>query len=903
MGENDDNRIREEMTRHLEELLSVFDDFEGVVYITDVSTHEILYANRYATARYGELVGKICWQRLREGQDGPCPVCPDVGPAEGESGLRGSIPRESYDTRTGTWYQRSDQIIRWADGRAVRMSIAVDITRLKQTEEALSKSEAKYRSIFEHAVEGMFQATPDGKYLSVNPAYAKMCGFQSPEEMIAAIDDIQTDLYVDPDDRNTIKLLYEQIGVVRNFETQLRRRDGQKIWISANARAVRDDAGNILFYEGTVKDVTERKLAVDALRQSERRFSIAFHESPTPTIISSVTDGRYVDVNRSFLAMLGYEREEVIGRAAFDLGIWAEPQGRVGVVEKLQREGRLRDEPLRLRTKSGETRDVLASASIIKLHGHNLILSLFQDITERRRTEERLRESEQRYRDFFQTSRDCVFISSPKGDWLDFNDAAVELFGFADRAELMRIKIQDLYERPEQREELLRRIEEVGFIKDFPVNLRRKDGSVIQTLMTSVGRKDENHRLIHHQGTIKDVTRQKALEARLQLAHKMEALGTLAGGIAHDFNNILGIIVGFTEMALLELPGGSRPSAHLQKALEGIHRAERLVQQIVAIGQPPQQQRQPLEMLSLIKDSLRLLRTSLPETIEIRGRYDCKGSILGESSEVQQLILNLCANAGHAMREQGGILEISLQEVTVESPEVMDYGDLSCGRYVKFMVRDTGHGIDPAIRDRIFDPYFTTKPAGEGSGLGLSIVHGTVKKYGGALKIDSEAGDGTCIQIFLPTVEAEPEVSEQQAFRDVPPGRGSILFVDDEFALIDVGKQMLTRLGYEVLALSNPRDALMAFVERPAQFDVVITDMTMPQMSGVDLARRVMEVRPDIPVILCTGYSEQVDKEKAKELGIRGFLMKPCSLRDFGKTLFLVLGGQRRQSLETAGRV
>lgn len=903
MAENNDNRMKEETPRHLEALLSVFDDFEGVVYITDVTTHEILYANRYATDRYGDLVGKICWQRLQEGQDGPCPACPDVGSAEGESGPRGSIPREAWDTKTGTWYQRSDRIIRWSDDRAVRMSIAVDITRLKQTEEALRKSEAKYRSIFEHAVEGMFQATPDGKYLSVNPAYARMCGFQSPEEMIAAIEDIQTDLYVDPDDRNTIKLLYEQIGVVRNFETQLRRRDGQKIWISANARAVRDDNGNILFYEGTVKDVTERKLAVDALRQSERRFSIAFHESPTPTIISSVTDGRYVDVNRSFLAMLGYEREEVIGRAAFDLGIWAEPESRVGVVEKLQREGRLRDEPLRLRTKSGGTRDVLASASIIKLYGHNLILSLFQDITERKRTEKRLRESEQRYRDFFQTSRDCVFISSPKGDWLDFNDAAVELFGFADRAELMRVKIQDLYEDPEQREELLRRVEEVGFIKDYPVNLRRKDGTVIQTLMTSVGRYDENHRLIHHQGTIKDVTRQRALEARLQQAHKMEALGTLAGGIAHDFNNILGIIVGFTEMALLELAEDSRTSGYLRKALEGIHRAERLVQQIVAIGQPPQQQRQPLEMLSLIKDSLRLLRTSLPKTIKVSEKYDCKGLILGEPSEVQQLILNLCANASHALRGRAGVLEIGLQEVTVETPQVMDYGDLSCGRYVKFIVRDTGHGIDPAIRDRIFDPYFTTKPGGEGSGLGLSIVHSTVMNYGGALKIDSVTGEGTCIEIFLPAVEAEPEVSDQQAFRAILPGKGRILFVDDEFALMDVGKQMLTRLGYQVLALSNPTDALMAFVDRPDQFDVVITDMTMPQMSGVDLARRVMEVRPDIPVILCTGYSEHVDREKAKQLGIRGFLMKPCSLRDFGETVFDVLGGQARQSLEKAGQV
>lgn len=889
MTENNPNGVKDEATCRREEFLSVFEGFQGVVYVIDPATYEILYANAYARERYGEVVGKICWQSMQEDQNGPCPGCLGGKLKEGEPGE--SVVQESQNRKTGAWYQWSDRGIRWFDERPVHMKIAVDITRLKQTEEALRKSEEKYRSMFENAVDGMFQATPEGKYLSVNPAYAKMCGFRSPEEMIAAIDDIQTDLYVEPDDRNIIKLLYEQIGVVRNFETQLKRRDGQKIWISANARAVRDDRGNILFYEGTVKDVTERKLAVDALRQSERRFSIAFHESPTPTIISAVADGRYVDVNRSFLAMLGYEREEVIGRAAFELGIWADPEDRLRIIEKLQREGRLREEPLRLRTKSGEARDVLVAARMIKLHGHNLILSLFQDITERKRTEERFLESEQRYRDFFQTSRDCVFISSPEGDWIDFNDAAMELFGFADRTELMRVKVQELYEHPEERAELLKRIEQAGFIKDFPVNLRRKDGTVIQALLTSVGRKDRNNRLVQHQGTIKDVTRQRALEARLQQAHKMEAIGTLAGGIAHDFNNILGIIVGFTEIALLELPEGSRPKEHLQKALDAIHRAERLVKQIVAISRPLRQQRQPLEMAPLVRDSLRLMRTSLPAAVEVREKLSTAGTILGDPSEVQQLILNLFANAGQAMKGRAGFLEVGLQDVAVDTPLALDYGDLSPGRYVKFSVKDTGLGIDPAIRDRIFDPYFTTKPAGDGSGLGLSIVHGTVMNYGGALRIVSAAEQGTTFEVYLPGVEPVLEEREREEVGVVPRGEGTILLVDDEAALLDVGKQMLARLGYQVFAVSDPREALMAFVERPGQFDVVITDMTMPQMTGVELARRVMEVRPDIPVILCTGYSEQVDKRKAKELGIRGFMMKPCTLRAFGEMVQRVLGG------------
>jgi len=901
MAESKDDTTREEVIQQPEGLLSVFEDFDGLVYAIDPATHEIVYANRYGIARYGDLVGRICWQGLQEGRDGPCPECCGRGLSEGEGVPRENSVWESQNTKTGAWYQCSHRVIRWVDGRPVRLIIAVDITRLKETEEALRKSEEKYRSMFENAVEGMFQATPEGKYLSVNPAYAGMCGFDSPEEMIAAIDDIQTDLYVDPDDRNIIKLLYEQIGVVKNFETQLRRRDGQKIWISANARAVRDAQGNILFYEGTAKDVTERKLAVDALRQSERRFSIAFHESPTPTIISSVGDGRYVDVNRSFLNMLGYEREEIIGRAAFDLGIWAEPEARFRIVEKLQREGRLRDEPLRLKTKTGEIREVLTAARIIKLHGHNLILSLFQDMTERNRTEQRLRESEQRYRDFFRTSRDCVFISSPEGDWLDFNDAAIELFGFADRSELMRSKIQNLYEHPKQREELLLQIAHAGFIKDYPVTMRRKDGSVVETLITSVGCRDETGSLVQHQGTIRDVSRQRALERRLHQAHKMEAIGTLAGGIAHDFNNILGIIVGYTEMAMLELPDGSRPKEHLRQALDGILRAERLVKQIVAISRPVRQDRLPVNLAGVVRDSLRLLRTSLAESIEIREKLDSKASLLADPGEVQQLILNLCTNAVEAMTEGSGILEISLQDALVETPEALDYGDLRPGRYVRLMVKDTGPGIDPAIRDRIFDPYFTTRRSGEGSGLGLSIVHGTVMNYGGALRIDSAAGRGTAFDIYLPVVELELEQRESQVFRAVPDGSGRVLLVDDEFVLLDVGRQMLAHLGYEVLALSDPREALMAFVAQPGQFDVVITDMTMPQMTGVDLARRVMEVRPDMPVILCTGYSEHVDKERAQRLGIRGFMMKPCTLRMFGEMVHRVLRAQGQPVTENSG--
>ncbi len=755
----------EQAVRQLEGLLSVFDGFEGVVYVADMETYEILYANRYVKEKWGDPVGKICWQALHEGQKHACPFCTNSRLLDSRGNPAGSIVWEFENTKTGRWYQCTDRAILWPEGKYVRMEVAVDITERRRAEEKLRKSEEKYRSIIENAVEGIFQATPEGKYLSVNPAFARMCGYQNPEEMVAAITSIQRQLYVNPEDRSKIQALYEEAGVVRNFETELKRKDGQGIWVSVNARTVRDEQGRTLFYEGTIEDITERK-----------------------------------------------------------------------------------------------------------------------------RAEEKLRESEQKYRDFFQTSRDCVFISSVAGEWIDFNDAAMELFGYENRAELMKTRIADLYEDPAQRKELTQQIQKLGFVKDYAVNLRKRGGSIIRALITAAVWKDEKGNTVHLQGTIKDLTEQRKLEARLQHTHKMEAIGTLAGGIAHDFNNMLGMILGFTEIALLDLPQGSRSYTSLHKALGATHRAKDLVRQIVAFSRPVDQKRKLIDITPVIHESLKFIRASLPTTIEIRENITCRGAILGDPSEIEQVIMNLCANAYHAMRGQVGLLDISLRDIDLKTIQTFDYKDLSPGKYVRLTVSDTGCGIDPAIRDRIFDPYFTTKPIGEGSGLGLSIVHGIVTNCGGSIMVDSKPGQGATFDIYLPAVARESSESGPEASQAAPTGSGTVLYVDDEAALVEVGKLMLELLGYRVVATTNSMEALKMFMDRPDELDAVVTDMTMPNMTGVELARKVMEVRPEIPIILCTGYSDLINKEKAKELGIRGFLMKPFNLLGLGTIMKNVLG-------------
>ena len=402
--------------------------------------------------------------------------------------------------------------------------------------------------------------------------------------------------------------------------------------------------------------------------------------------------------------------------------------------------------------------------------------------------------------------------------------------------------------------------------------------------------KDEKGNTVHLQGTIKDLTEQRKLEARLQHTHKMEAIGTLAGGIAHDFNNMLGMILGFTEIALLDLPQGSRSYTSLHKALGATHRAKDLVRQIVAFSRPVDQERKLIDITPVIHESLKLIRASLPTTIEIREDITCRGAILGDPSEIEQLIMNLCTNAYHAMRGQVGLLDISLRDIDLKTIQTFDYKDLSPGKYVRLTVSDTGCGIDPAIRDRIFDPYFTTKPTGEGSGLGLSIVHGIVTNYGGSIKVDSTPGQGATFDIYLPAVARESSESGPEANQAAPTGTGTVLYVDDEAALVEVGKLMLELLGYRVVAATNSMEALKMFMDQPDEFDAVVTDMTMPNMTGVELARKVMEIRPEIPIILCTGYSDLINKEKAKELGIRGFLMKPFNLLGLSTMMKNVLG-------------
>ena len=397
------------------------------------------------------------------------------------------------------------------------------------------------------------------------------------------------------------------------------------------------------------------------------------------------------------------------------------------------------------------------------------------------------------------------------------------------------------------------------------------------------------------QGMARDVTDRTRLEAQLRQAQKMEALGTLAGGIAHDFNNILTVILGYTELALFTLPAESPPWHHLQTVQQAGQRAAALVQQILTFSRRTEPERTPMQLQPLMQDTLQFLRATLPTTIAFHQDLDPRaGLVLADASQIHQVLLHLCTNAAHAMRETGGALHVRLEAIRLPTADTAAPSSLGAGPYVRLTVEDTGHGMLPAIQERIFEPFFTTKGPGEGTGMGLAVVHGIIASHGGAMTVESAPSHGTTVRVYLPESAALP-VARACPEAPVLHGRARILFVDDEAALADLGHALLTVLGYEVVAVTSSREALAVFQAAPARFDLVITDYTMPQLTGEALAHALRGIRPTVPIILCTGFSETMTAEKAQALGIDAFCLKPVVLQELGQTIRRVLRQRREQ--------
>ena len=584
-----------------------------------------------------------------------------------------------------------------------------------------------------------------------------------------------------------------------------------------------------------------------------------------------------------------FQREELLARIDVHLHI-RDLTNRLHVAnETLEKRVTERTIDLSIANRALEEEIAERQAAQEQLQEQALILE--EKIEEQQKTQKALRKSERKFRAIFNQTFELMGLLTPEGILLEANLTALNFFG-VDESEVIGKPFWDgpwwTYSE-ELREKVWESVAKVaaGDFVRFEANYQAAGGKLHYIDFSLKPLMDENDHVLMLIAEGRDITTNKKLEQELRQAHKMDAIGTLAAGIAHDFNNILTAILGNSEMALIKIPKGDPVRLNLERNLESGYRAADLVKQILTFSRQAELEHKPVLLVAIIKEVLKLMRSSLPSTIDIRQNIDIhteESIVLADSTQLHQVVMNLCTNAAHAMRAQGGVLSVNLTEAVADASLVSRYPNLKPGPYVKLTVSDTGHGMDAAIMGRIFDPYFTTKKVGEGSGMGLAVTIGIVQSHGGAISVYSEPGQGTTFQLFFPRADSEI-IDPHEAEAHVPTGNERILFVDDEIPLVEMAQEMLKALGYQVTALTSSLEVLECFRSQPFAYDVVLTDMTMPGLTGRDLARELLAIRPEIPIIMCSGFTEFINQEEAREAGIREFIMKPYATCSLAKTI------------------
>jgi len=532
------------------------------------------------------------------------------------------------------------------------------------------------------------------------------------------------------------------------------------------------------------------------------------------------------------------------------------------------------------------------------------VLELEKAVSDHNHAKEALADQNQLMAVLLENLKVGVFmVEAPSGKPLLANHAAKELLGrgivngsykdnLAEVYKAYKLGTDDHY--PVDQMPIFRGIQGLSHAVDDMVVVHPDGNKVLLEVFGSPVR-DQQGNVIASLVSFSDITDRKQaeedrkrLQAQVQQTQKMEAIGTLAGGIAHDFNNILSAIFGYTELILARTKAGSFVHERLINILKAAERARDLVKQILVFSRQGVQENMPVEIAHIVNEVTKFMRASLPSSVEIRQKNKNAPTVLGDPTEIHQVIMNLCTNAGQAMRAKGGILEVVLETMELDPEFTGRHPGLQPGAHIKLAVSDTGCGMPPQLVKRIFDPFFTTKDRDEGTGMGLSVVHGIVKKHGGIITVYSSPEKGSVFNVFLPAIERR---SDQDVRPEKIPIRGTerILFVDDEETLVELGATMLGSLGYKVTGVTDSLEALERFKEDSDQYDLVITDLTMPKMTGDLLARELLNIRPDIPIILCTGFSTSIDEDAAKAMGIRAFANKPILMHHMSETVRKVL--------------
>ncbi len=636
-----------------------------------------------------------------------------------------------------------------------------------------------------------------------------------------------------------------------------------------------------------------------SLRESEKKLKAIFnHRFQLTGLLDK--NGKLLMLNDVARNFVGGESIELNGKHLWQLPHWSHSEDIQREIQKAIQKAKKGKSTIFETTHvdfKGDIKHVEFSLTPVHDDQGNIIYIVPEgkDITQKKQSENQLIESERNYREIYNSSSDSICIHDLEtGEIIDVNQTMLDRFGYVHQ-EARQLEIGDISsnEPPFNQEKAYEKIRKA--VEDNPEPFewlcKHKDGSCfwgeVALKKTQIGGKGRVLAVIRDISKRKQMdSEQKRLKSQLQQSQKMEAIGTLAGGIAHDFNNILFSILGFGEMLQDELAHESDAYKMQEKIMIAGHRAKDLVQQILLFSRQADQEIKPVQPHLIIKEALKLLKATIPATIKVKENVPTNcGSVLADPTQIHQIIMNLSTNAYHAMTDKGGVLAVSLSNVSIMEEDIF-FSDLELeiGPYLRIEIADTGHGMDSATLEKIFDPYFTTKLKGEGTGLGLSVVHGIVNDMGGAVKVHSEAEKGTNFQIYLPQIDDQEDTGPNEKLT-LPKGEERICIVDDEKLITEMMHLLLEKLGYSVESYTNAQDALEAFKLNPNRFDLIITDLTMPDMTGIQLIQKIFDLQADFPVILYTGFSELINKEEAEELGIKAFLTKPVLRYDLAHAI------------------
>jgi PAS domain S-box-containing protein len=654
----------------------------------------------------------------------------------------------------------------------------------------------------------------------------------------------------------------------------------------------RDEIGQLAGSINTMLDSLERshvrqmqseKQYQVMLQANERYLRQLFDSINCGIMVVDVETRRVVDVNATGEALFQRPRQDILGQICHRL-VCPNEKGNCPVLDQDQT---IDLSPRTLVKADGSLLPVLKSVVRNERDGRAYLIESFTDISDLKRTEADLRHARARYRRFFDEDITGDALTAPDGRIIDCNRALAEILGYDNVEALRSLNIKPYYQRESDRRQLLERLQEEKKLERIELDLKHRDGHPVYCIGNLIGQFDEAGNLREIISYLFDDTKRVQLESDLRQAQKLEAIGTMAGGIAHDFNNILAGIMGYAELALYELKHSGPLAEKLNKILTATHRAKELVQQILAFSRQSESDPRPLQLTPIIKEVLKLVRASLPTTIGIRRQLLTPGTVIADPVQIHQVMMNLCTNAGHAMKQRGGMLTVSLTEMMLDNTFTDRHPGMNPGKYVCIGVADTGEGISPEVINRIFDPFFTTKSKNEGTGLGLSVVHGIVSKLRGAVTTTSSCA-GSRFDVYLPCAEETPEHPRLET-PPLPRGNEAIVFVDDEELQVEVGTRMLESLGYRVTGFTDSMKALTHITEHTDSIDLVITDMTMPHLTGLSLAGKLLNLLPSLPIIICTGFSEAITPEIAADAGIRAFLSKPIALIDLARKVREIL--------------